>query len=95
MSKIIYADSVQATQLAALKLLAAATKCKPARHNLEGFAGACYDMNTVEDLVEALQQRAADKTDCKNWNITPAQWRRAIKEALETKIFYAIEEIKA
>ena len=53
--------------------------------NLTGFAEACYDTNTVAELEEALKQRAADKTDCEEWKITPTQWRAAIAEALEAK----------
>lgn len=53
---------------------------------LNGFAEACYDMNTVADLEFAMTQRQADKTDCETWRITPTQWRAAIAEALDAKI---------
>lgn len=53
---------------------------------LEGFAEACYDTNTFEDLISALESRTADKGDCKQWNLTPTQWRYAIGQALRTKI---------
>ena len=92
MSKLM--SSEDKTKLAALKFLAAATKCKPAAHDLEGFAEACFDDCTVEDLVEGLRERSADKTDCQTWGITPTQWRQAIREALEAKLFYAIEDIE-
>jgi hypothetical protein len=52
---------------------------------LNGFAEACYDMNTVADLEVALTQRQADKTDCETWKITATQWRAAIAEALDAK----------
>lgn len=53
--------------------------------HLTGFAEACYDQNTIAELEDALKQRAADKTDCANWGITPTQWRAAISEALDAK----------
>jgi len=53
--------------------------------NLTGFAEACYDTNSIEQLDAALRQRAADKTDCTEWKITPTQWRASIAEALAAK----------
>ena len=53
--------------------------------NLTGFAEACYDTNNIAELEDALNQRAADKTDCQEWKITPTQWRAAIAEALAAK----------
>ena len=53
---------------------------------LTGFAEACYDTNTVAELEAALEQRAADTTDCEIWEITPTQWRAAIAEALAAKL---------
>jgi len=53
---------------------------------LTGFAEACYDQNTVDELREALRQRSADKYDCGAWCITPTQWRAAIQSALEAKL---------
>ena len=58
---------------------------------LTGFAEACYDTNSIAELEAALKQRAADKTDCQTWNITPTQWRAAIAEALEAKKAKAAE----
>ena len=53
--------------------------------NLTEFAAACYETNSIIELEEALKQRAADKTDCEEWKLTPTQWRAAIAEALEAK----------
>ena len=53
----------------------------------DGFAAACYNDNSVDELLAALRQRAADKTDCKNWGITPTQWRSSIQEALAGMAF--------
>jgi hypothetical protein len=50
------------------------------------FEAGCYDSNSIQELIEALYQKAADKTDCQTWGITPAEWMRGIKRALEAKI---------
>ena len=49
---------------------------------LTGFAEACYDMNSPQELVEALAQPKADESDCKRWVITPNEWRAALALAL-------------
>lgn len=46
------------------------------------FAEACYDSNTIKELIDALAQRGADKTDCKTWGITPTEWRSEIRIGL-------------
>ncbi len=54
---------------------------------LDGFAGACFDMNTIDDLREALylnESGCAD--DCAAWNITENEWRASIKTALVASI---------
>lgn len=61
--------------------------------NLTGFSEACYDTNSILELEEALQQRAADATDCKAWGITPGQWRAAIVEALAAKKASATKQL--
>ena len=53
--------------------------------NLTGFAEACYNTNSTAELEDALLERAADKTDCQEWHITPTQWRAAIVNALAAK----------
>jgi hypothetical protein len=45
------------------------------------FADACIAQNATDELQAALAG-PADKTDCKTWRITPAQWRLAIRTAL-------------
>ena len=55
-----------------------------AARNAAAFAAACSDTNTREELVQALLG-PADMTDCKEWNITPAQWRASIAAALVAK----------
>ena len=46
-----------------------------------GFAEACYDMNSIEDLEQALTE-TADTTDCDEWDISPEEWRNQIEMAL-------------
>jgi hypothetical protein len=51
-----------------------------------GFAEACYNDNSITELLEGLKQPAADETDCKTWSITPTEWREAIIKALNAKV---------
>lgn len=44
------------------------------------FADACYDMNSIDELNVT---KVADSTDCKEWNITSAEWHLAISVAQE------------
>jgi hypothetical protein len=49
------------------------------------FAAACYNMNSVEELMTILDAYApgeADETDCATWSITPTEWREQIEAAL-------------
>ena len=91
--RTIYKTSEDATKLAALKFMAKTLNLTPQRHKLEGFAEAGFNDNSIAELVAALGFRSADETDCKNWEITPTQWRTAIREALESRIWFAIEDI--
>lgn len=50
------------------------------------FAEACYNMNTVEELENALVC-GADELDMKEWGLTESTWREQIK--------IAISELKA
>jgi len=60
----------------------------PTDHNLPDntFAAACLD-NSIAELLDAFTQKAADKTDCDTWKITPTEWRNQIRLALEFKLF--------
>jgi len=62
-------------------------KLIPQDHQLTGFAEACFDTNSVQELIEALLEQSADKEDCKQWGITPIQWRESIKRALECRLY--------
>lgn len=50
---------------------------------LNGFDGACFESNSVDDLLDALKQRSADRADCEAWDITATQWRENIRRSLE------------
>ena len=50
------------------------------------FAAACYDSNSIEEIRAALAQSKADATDCREWGITPAEWREQLQQALEAKL---------
>ena len=54
--------------------------------DLDGFAEACFNQNSENELRESLKLRSADKSDCKSWGITPTQWRAGIESALAAKI---------
>ena len=95
MKRIIYKTSPDATKMEAMRFLAERLNIAPQNHRLNGFATACFDDNSISELVEALKMRAADKTDCQNWQISPTQWREAIREALEYRLWLAIEDVES
>jgi hypothetical protein len=48
------------------------------------FAQACYDMNSIEELEDALKGDA-DETDMKTWCICSEEWRDQVELALAEK----------
>lgn len=60
---------------------------KPVRHKLDGFSEACYNDNSVSELIDALKSRAADTADCENWGISKTAWREEIRAAIEHAMF--------
>ena len=46
------------------------------------FAEACYDMNSISELKEMLNQEA-DSSDLKTWGITAEEWGANITFAIE------------
>lgn len=54
------------------------------------FAAACFDQNTIADLVEAMAG-PADATDMATWGLTEAEWREQIEIALAAKRAEAAE----
>ena len=49
--------------------------------DLNTFAAACYDMNSINELTEALAGEP-DETDMSEWGITAEEWREQIAIAL-------------
>ncbi len=49
------------------------------------FTAACYNDNSISELAE-LSVTSADKTDCKTWKISAAEWTQSVLLALETKL---------
>ena len=45
------------------------------------FAAACYNMNSLSELREALTEEP-DMADCKAWRITGAEWYAQIRLAI-------------
>jgi hypothetical protein len=57
------------------------------REERNNFASACYNDNSVDELLDALVPDVqADETDCKEWGISAEEWRDAISAACEEKI---------
>lgn len=54
--------------------------------DLTGFAEACYDQNSLGELIAALERQNADKGDCETWGLSASEWRTAIGEALAAKL---------
>ena len=59
---------------------------KAADHDLGGFAEACYDQNSVAELISALAGDA-DEADMESWDLDADEWRKAIEQALKAKAF--------
>jgi len=45
------------------------------------FAAACYDMNSIAELEQALID-GPDATDMKEWNLSEEEWREQVEAAL-------------
>ena len=56
------------------------------RPTLTGFAEACYDQNSVDDLVCCLERSTVDETDCATWKLSHQEWRSSIADALRARI---------
>lgn len=65
---------------------------KPEQHKLDGFSEACYNDNSVNELIDALKSRTADATDCEIWRISKKAWREEIRTALEHAMFIYISD---
>ena len=49
------------------------------------FASACYEMNNIKELIEALNN-SVYPTDCAEWAITPQEYKEQIRRALLAKM---------
>lgn len=71
----------------------AAKGLRPVNHRwgdapAEQFAAACYDTNSVAELINFDTATLADaKDDMEQWGITLDEWRQALREALETAMY--------
>lgn len=45
------------------------------------FAAACYDHKTLRELKSAFH-RDADKEECRDWGLSPAEWKEQVEMAL-------------
>jgi hypothetical protein len=52
---------------------------------LNGFAEACYNQNSIAELINALRGEP-DEADCKEWNMSRQDWRDAIADALSVRL---------
>jgi len=48
---------------------------------LNTFAAACYDMNSIVELEQALID-GPDATDMKEWGLSEEEWREQVEAAL-------------
>ena len=64
---------------------------KPLDITLSGFAEACYNENSVDELVNALST-GFDERDGEVWDIDEGEWIKAILNALSAKRFYLEQE---
>ena len=54
----------------------------------EQFAAACYETNSVAELIDFDTAALADaQDDMAQWGITFDEWRQALREALELAMF--------
>ena len=60
------------------------------RDHDNNFAIACYDMNSLDELVAETGE--PDKQDCREWGISGDEWRAAIDAAIRQKIEDGIED---
>ena len=51
---------------------------------LNTFAEACYNMNSIQELEEALNQ-GPDQCDMDEWGISADEWKEQISAALAEK----------
>jgi len=55
-------------------------------NGLTGFAEACHDTNSTDELISALAD-GEDENDCKAWGISGEEWIDSIKSALSQQLY--------
>lgn len=61
------------------------------RPKLSGFSEACYNQNSIEDMISCLERCEVDNIDCETWKLSHQEWRSAIADALRAAIVDRIE----
>lgn len=69
-----------------------AKELSPTRHDLKGFAEACYNANSFDELNN-FDTIKSDETDMSQWGISASDWVYAQKQALE-QAMYELKEQK-
>jgi hypothetical protein len=59
--------------------------------NVVGFAIACSDMNSIDDLLECTKH--TKQADMEQWQISERQWRAAIDAALNGKLYRLVSDL--
>ena len=49
---------------------------------LNTFAAACYEQNSMSELLEALEN-GPDATDMKEWGLSESEWKEQIQLAID------------
>lgn len=62
----------------------------PKFHNLDGFAEAAFDSNSLQEIINC-QTAEADENDMNEWGINETEWRDAQVRAIEWAMFNAAE----
>ena len=55
-------------------------------NNQEKFTNACIDGNSINELLDGINKKSSDKTDCKEYNISSTEWRKSICDALADSV---------
>ncbi|SFB80447.1 hypothetical protein SAMN05660443_0233 [Marinospirillum celere] len=50
------------------------------------FAEACYNQNSLDELLEAYFDAEADQSDCESWGIDEQKWMDSIEKAMGEKM---------
>ena len=64
---------------------------EPTQHKLEGFAEACFDMNSAESLMD-FDTAEPDSADMNSWEMDADEWRDGQREALEAAMADYLDE---